>query len=156
MTLDAFPMKQQRDLGWDNVQLVTNARSASVPTLINLNGVEFRDVWWWNMWYAPYARALLRNAIRASRSQATLQTYLTGGQELWDSRGGFGGVWTDEGVWISFGELCSGYESEVFNDGLGRWGHEGEASTGEPVYNEWGKLIKGNGKTESPITEGAQ
>ena len=151
VTLDKLPDK--RDLGWDGVRLVTNARSGSVPALINLNGIELRDVWWANMWYAPYARALLRNAIRSSRSQASLQPFVTGGQELWDSRGGFGGVWTDSGEWIAFGDLCWGFEQEVFNDGLGLWGHEEEGSSGQRVYSEWAKFIKDKGGTESLIKE---
>lgn len=143
-TLDALPTPQEK--GWHNLPLMTNIHSASVPALIHLNGDQsLRDRWWSNMWFAPWTRALLRKYIRSSRGHAIARSSLLGGQDWWDSRGGTGGVWTDNGEWIDFGDLCAGFEGDVFGDGLGGWGVEGKGGGegGLPVYNQWGRLVKG-------------
>ncbi|BDD60049.1 hypothetical protein MAP00_005213 [Monascus purpureus] len=141
--LDALPSPRER--GWPDVKLMTNVRSASIPALIHLNNGDPLDNWWSDMWFSPWTRALLRKAIRSSRDLAAAQSYLIGGQDSWDSRGGAGGVWTDSGEWISFADLISGFERDVFDDDRGGWGMEGGVAGGRqgPVYNQFGKLVKG-------------
>ncbi|KAK7542034.1 uncharacterized protein J3D65DRAFT_196605 [Phyllosticta citribraziliensis] len=43
-----------------------------------------------------------------------------------DRRGGAGGVWTQQGEWLAWGDVCRGMEEEVFaaDDGWGEWGEE--------------------------------
>ena len=125
---------------------MTNVRSAAVPAMIHLNNGDTLADWWSNMWFFPWARALVRKSIRFSRDLTAAQSYLLGGEGSWDSRGGGGGVWTDSGQWISFGDLVSGYERDVFNDGQGTWGSEGDPDDPkkekEPIYNQFGKPVK--------------
>jgi hypothetical protein len=138
--------------------LLTNIHSASVPALIHLDEEKplkddkawpvkhperlTRDTWWYNMWYQPWARALLRKYMRSPTGFDAAQSALLGGQDWWDMRGGKGGVWTDKGEWLDYAEVCTGFEKEVFDDDLGQWGHEG-GDPDEPVYNQFGKLVKG-------------
>ncbi|EAW09896.1 glycosyltransferase domain-containing protein [Aspergillus clavatus NRRL 1] len=156
-TLDMLPSTKNHT--WRNMPLLTNIHAASIPALIHLDeekvvekdGNEWpvkhterlmRDTWWSKMWYQPWARALLRKYVRSPTGFDAAQSALLGGQDWWDLRGGKGGVWTDKGEWIDYAEVCTGFEEEVFDDELGRWGAEG-GDTDEPLYNQFGKLIKG-------------
>lgn len=117
-------------LSWLDIPLAVNMHVPSVPILLHFNGDKsYLDKWWPRMWYHPYARALLRHHTRSpTRSSVS-----------WDDRGGMGGFWTDKGHWLSWKDICGGYEEEVFGDGLGEWGKEdGE----KKVFNEWGELVQ--------------
>lgn len=141
-TIDALP--NPRNHSWHNLSLLTNIHSAAVPALVHLDGdPSLRDMWWSKMWYHPWARALLRKHTRSRNGFTAAQDALLGGQEWWDMRGGRGGVWTDRGEWIDYPDLCNGFERDVFNDGFGPWGSEVGATNAEPVYNQFGRLIKG-------------
>lgn len=141
-TIDILP--NPRNHSWPNLPLLTNVHSTAVPALIHLDGdLSVRDKWWARMWYQPWSRALLRKYVRSPNGFNAAQSALLGGQEWWDLRGGRGGVWTDRGQWIDFPELCNGFERDVFNDGYGAWGKEIGASASEPVYNQFGRLVKG-------------
>ncbi|MCJ1385313.1 hypothetical protein MMC17_008435 [Xylographa soralifera] len=124
---------------WLSTPLATNLRSLTVPTLLHINGEKsLLDSWWPSVWFQPNARALLRHYIR------TPQPFLLGtvaGQELmWDMRGGRGGVWTQDGRWLEWGEICEGVEESVFGDGKGKWGEEeGDGRT----WNSFGKQVTG-------------
>ncbi|KAL2861135.1 glycosyltransferase domain-containing protein [Aspergillus lucknowensis] len=141
-TLDYLP----KNRSWDNVPLLTNIHSAEVPVLVHMNSKEkrtVRDTWWSNMWYFPWARALLRKYMRAQTGFDAAQDALLGGRDWWDARGGAGGIWTDKGEWIDYPEVCSGFERDVFDDDMGVFGEEGGDGYGGPVYNRFGNLIKG-------------
>ncbi|KKK17956.1 hypothetical protein P175DRAFT_0456129 [Aspergillus ochraceoroseus IBT 24754] len=149
-TLDELPNNRS----WNNIPLMTNVHSASVPVLVHMNikddrNVErtvernLRDTWWSKMWFHPWARALLRKYMRAQTGFDAAQTALLGGQNWWDVRGGAGGIWTDKGEWINYPEVCAGFERDMFDDDLGVWGEEAGGEPGGPVYNEFGNLIKG-------------
>lgn len=141
-TLDAMPNSKTRS--WHNLPLLTNVRAPSVPALIHTDGDRLaHDRWWLNMWYQPWARALLRKYMRTPLGFDAAQSALLGGQEWWDLRGGKGGVWTDQGEWLGYGEVCRGFERDVFEDGYGAWGKEDGSEDG-PVYNQFGSVIKGN------------
>ncbi|KAL8719653.1 MAG: hypothetical protein Q9225_003375 [Loekoesia sp. 1 TL-2023] len=119
--LDDLPER----LDWFEVPLATNLYSPSVPPLIHINGDKSPLTDWWpSMWYHPYGRALIRRYIRSTQTRKAAQAAAAGGQTWWDSRGGRGGIWTDNGVWMSWGEVCKKTEDEVFQDGKGRWGRE--------------------------------
>ncbi|CBF83277.1 predicted protein [Aspergillus nidulans FGSC A4] len=140
-TLDALPANRT----WSNIPLLTNIHSAEVPALIHMNAKDkgtVRDTWWSRMWYAPWARALLRKYMRSQTGFDAAQHALLD-QNFWDVRGGVGGVWTDKGEWIDYPEVCSGFERDLFDDGLGPFGEEDGGEYGGPVYNQWGNLVKG-------------
>ncbi|KAL8712674.1 MAG: hypothetical protein Q9220_003206 [cf. Caloplaca sp. 1 TL-2023] len=119
--LDDLP----KELDWFDVPLATNLYSANVPSLIHINGDKslLKD-WWPSMWFHPYSRALLRRFIRSTQTRKAAQAAAAGGQTWWDMRGGRGGVWTDNGVWMSWNDVCKETEDEVFQDGKGIWGKE--------------------------------
>ena len=140
-TLDKLPNPE--DHSWHNAPLLTNPHSASVPVLAHLNGDEkLRNAWWENMWFFPWGRALLRRYVRASHSFDAAQEALLGGQDWWDSRGGRGGVWTDDETWVTFLDVCSGQERDLFDDEKGVWGKE-SGDPDRPVWNSYGNLIYG-------------
>ncbi|KAL4878634.1 hypothetical protein BJY04DRAFT_195288 [Aspergillus karnatakaensis] len=141
-TLDELPQYRS----WHNIPLLTNVHSAEVPVLVHMNKKDkgtVRDTWWSNMWYFPWARALLRKYIRAQSGFDAAQHALLGGQSSWDTRGGAGGVWTDKGEWLDYPEVCAGFERDLFDDEMGVFGEEGGDDYGGPVYNQWGNLVKG-------------
>ncbi|KAK1140854.1 hypothetical protein N8T08_009851 [Aspergillus melleus] len=141
-TLDALP--NPRNHTWLNLTLLTNVHSASVPALLHLDGDPLlKDPWWAKMWFHKWARALLRKYMRAPTGFDAAQSAMLGGQDWWDLRGGKGGIWTDKGEWRDYAEVCTGYERDVFDDDLGKWGKEGGDDDEEPVYNQFGNLIKG-------------
>ncbi|EAU35863.1 conserved hypothetical protein [Aspergillus terreus NIH2624] len=144
-TLDKLP--NSKNTSWHNIPLLTNIHSASVPALVHLDGdPAVRDFWWKKMWYQPHARALLRKYMRSPTGFEAAQSAMLGGQEWWDLRGGKGGLWTDKGEWLDFAEVCTGFERDLFDDGFGRWAHEGGDDDEQPVYNQFGNLIKGKEK----------
>lgn len=119
--IDTLPER----LDWYDVPLATNLYAPSVPTLLHFNGDKsLLGTWWPKMWYHPYARALLRRFIRSTQTRKAAQAAAAGGQTWWDTRGGRGGVWTDRGLWMAWGEVCKKTEEEVLGDGKGRWGKE--------------------------------
>jgi hypothetical protein len=141
-TLDKLPSNHS----WHSIPLLTNVHSAEVPVLVHMNMKDkptTRDAWWSKMWYFPWARALLRKYIRAQTGFDAAQHALLGGLNWWDLRGGAGGVWTDKGEWIDYPEVCSGFERDLFADGFGVFGEESGDGYGDPVYNQFGNLVKG-------------
>ncbi|OJK04973.1 hypothetical protein ASPACDRAFT_21005 [Aspergillus aculeatus ATCC 16872] len=141
-TLDKLP--NYRNHTWRDLPLMTNIHSASVPALLHLDGDKsVRDKWWSEMWYQPWARALLRKYMRTGSGFDASQSALMGGQEWWDMRGGKGGLWTDKGEWLNYGEVCGSYTRDVFDDDLGPFGQENGEDADEPVYNQFGNVIKG-------------
>lgn len=141
-TVDNLP--NYKTSSYLNIPLLTNVRTPSVPALIRVDGDRLaRDGCWMKMWYRPWARALLRKYMRTPLGFDAAQSALLGGQEWWDMRGGKGGVWTDRGVWLDYGEVCSGFERDVFDDRFGAWGKEDGRTGDEPVYNQFGSLVKG-------------
>lgn len=127
---------------WYEVPLATNLFASSIPSLLHFNG-DTKDLiqeWWSSMWYSPSARALLRRYIRSSQGAAAAKSAAEGGLDWWDMRGGQGGVWTDMGTWMSWGEVCAKTEDKVFADGKGVWGKEDGKGK---VVNDFGKVISG-------------
>ncbi|KAI9369725.1 hypothetical protein BJX61DRAFT_132925 [Aspergillus egyptiacus] len=141
-TLDALPTNRS----WHNIPLLTNVPSAQIPVLAHMDMKEdrtVRDIWWSKMWYHPWARALLRKYMRSQTGFDAAQAALLGGQNMWDSRGGTGGIWTDKGEWIDYPEVCAGFERDLFDDKMGVFGEEDGDEYGGPVYNQFGNLVKG-------------
>ena len=124
---------------WLNTPLATNLRSLTVPALLHINGDKsLLDSWWPSMWFQPNARALLQHYMRTP--QPFLWGTIDGQERTWDIRGGRGGVWTQDGRWLEWGEICEGVEDSVFGDGKGKWGEEeGDGRT----WNSFGQQITG-------------
>ncbi|KAL8991766.1 MAG: hypothetical protein Q9169_007667 [Polycauliona sp. 2 TL-2023] len=133
--LDNLPER----LDWFDIPLGTNLYAGTIPALLHINGDKSPlDDWWPSMWYHPYGRALVRRFIRSTQTQQAARAAAAGGQTWWDKRGGRGGVWTDNGVWMSWAEVCKGTEDDVFQDGKGKWGRE-EGS--RKVTNPFGMVV---------------
>lgn len=144
VTLDKLPNPKKHS--WNDIPLMTNPFSASVPVLLHLNGDPWlRNVWWEQMWFFPWARALLRRYVRSAHDFDAAQSALLGGQDWWDMRGGRGGLWTDDENWVTISEVCEGQERDLFDDDLGPWAKE-NGDPDMPVYNQFGNLIKGKEK----------
>lgn len=147
-TIDTLP-----EVTWADLSLATNLNMPSIPALLHFDGdiyhrQNFADPERWKqMWFHPYARALMRNAVRGLEGSATAHAAAVGSDRLWDTRGGQGGVWTHDGNWIDFGDLCRGFEHELFDDGMGEWGYEGGP---HPRCSKDGKLIAGHGECDQP------
>ena len=111
---------------WEEVPLATNLITASVPSILHFNGdaKPLREEWWSHMWYGKDSRALLRRVMRSSQGIRAATAAALGGQSWWDMRGGKGGVWDDNKVWMSWHDVCKGTEDNVFADGQGKWGSE--------------------------------
>lgn len=128
-SLDTLPAQ----LTWLDVPLAINLHVPSVPALLHFNGDKsYLDTWWPRMWYHAYSRALLRRRTLSPPTSSPVWS---------DDRGGAGGFWTDGGQWLSWREICGGFENAVFGDGRGEWGKE-EGAEGKKVYNEWGELVE--------------
>lgn len=133
--LDNLPER----LDWFEVPLGTNLYAGTIPSLLHINGDKSPlDDWWPSMWYHPYGRALVRRFIRSTQTRQAARAAAAGGQTWWDMRGGRGGVWTDTGSWMSWGEVCKKTEDDVFQDGKGKWGME-EGS--RKVTNSFGMVV---------------
>ncbi|PGH10899.1 hypothetical protein AJ80_07342 [Polytolypa hystricis UAMH7299] len=115
---------------WHEVPLAVNVHSTSIPALLNINSMTVRSnslsVWWKQMWYHPWFRAMLRRYIRFPRGTSSAVASMLGASEAWDMRGGVGGVWTANNEWMAWSEICEGFEEEIFGDGLGPWGSEND------------------------------
>lgn len=138
---------------WHEVPLATNLFASSIPSLLHFNGdtKPLIDEWWSSMWYYPTSRALLRRYMRSINGKVAAKAAAEGGSNWWDTRGGQGGVWTDRGTWIGWGEVCAKTENEVFADGKGVWSKENGESK---VVNDWGKVVSG-GDAEDDIRNDA-
>lgn len=127
---------------WRTIPLATNVYAASIPPLLHINGDKtLLKTWWPSLWFHPYSRALLRQYIRSTQTLTAAKAAANGGQKWWDSRGGRGGVWTDNSEWMAWGEVCKATEDEVFGDGKGVFGkEEGEIR----LVNSFGRVIIGD------------
>ncbi|KAK2777939.1 hypothetical protein FQN53_002007 [Emmonsiellopsis sp. PD_33] len=145
-TVDYLPPPQ--NVSWHNIPLATNLFSATIPTLLHTNtnttDLDSLATWWKAMWYRPWSRALLRKYMRSARGPIAAEAALRGGAEAWDTRGGKGGLWTDNDEWVDWTSVCKGIEEDIFgNDGFGKWGEENGFDYQAPVYNQFGMLVTG-------------
>ena len=130
---------------WRDLPLATNIHSASVPVLLHINGDKsLLESWWPRLWFHPYSRALLRRFIRSTQGERAATSAAKGGLNWWDSRGGRGGVWTDNREWMSWSDVCpAGTEAEVFRDEKGVFGKEENDGR---VVNSFGRVLVGDDK----------
>lgn len=95
------------------------------------------EVTWNALWFYPHARALLRRYMRTPQGALSAHEAAVGGDYWYDLRGGRGGVWTSNGVWMGWGEeVCKGVEADVFGDDKGEWLKEGHKEVQEEAHKE--------------------
>jgi hypothetical protein len=159
---------KHRDTTWEQIKLIQNTFTGAVPAVLHadngppLNVSRARrstrkrpvaDIAWKSLWYATYERALLRKYFRNPQSPVGYHTAAIGGDRLWDTRGGRGGVWTEkEGLWLPWGEVdgvCGSVEQirNAFGDGKGVWLHELDEGMGEKGRDDeeaelWEKILE--------------
>ncbi|KAH8730851.1 hypothetical protein GQ44DRAFT_422039 [Phaeosphaeriaceae sp. PMI808] len=158
--LDNLP---NRKTPWTNISLLQNTYTGAVPAIIldnpmlRLNNPEHpptANVTWFDMWYSPHKRALLRNYFRTPQSPNGYHNSLVGGDRAWDTRGGRGGVWTaSEQVWLPWGEVdgvCGTLNQlrTVFDDNRGVWLHETENNGEQKRLDEEQELSKKKNEEE--------
>ncbi|KAJ8066458.1 hypothetical protein OCU04_005518 [Sclerotinia nivalis] len=117
---------RKQNITWKDVQLGTNTKvpGTSVPASLNFNfhgkdigeGEKLKKELWGNMWWRKWDKALLRECTSSSGAEQAWKGVMGDGETWWDLRGGRGGVWTGERVWIEWGEVCGEeeFEEEVF------------------------------------------
>ncbi|KAF2116183.1 hypothetical protein BDV96DRAFT_573517 [Lophiotrema nucula] len=147
---------KRRETTWSEIDLLQNTYTGAIPAAFHLNlapqtlkGPDKRDsdadprlpdvranevpranINWTELWYAPYARALLRKYFRTPMSPIGYHNVAVGGDRMWDMRGGRGGVWTEkDNMWLPWGEIdgvCGTLDQlkKAFGDGKGVWLHE--------------------------------
>lgn len=158
-TVDDLP----QELTWKNLPLAVHVNTASVPAILHLantsstttnlitaSSMQISDGRWRQLWFHPWARAMMRHHIRSSEGFGARHAAVTGGDSQWNMRGGKGGAWTVDGQWLDFGDVCRGYEDSVFADGMGEWGREGG---GHPRCSKTGALLAGEGECEGSSEE---
>ncbi|KAK7630578.1 hypothetical protein IWX48DRAFT_614392 [Phyllosticta citricarpa] len=149
--------------GTDDIDGIDPGTDTTTPP--SFTHLDPRDSIYRHLWFAPYARALLRRHMRRTTFRSLLSNEIAAAAEQeeedeastsstntsngdanarahahahWESRrerelhadhrGGAGGVWTERGEWLAWGDVCRGVEEEVFGaDGWGEWGVERQA-----------------------------
>lgn len=114
--------KLPRQLSWKDVRLGTNIVSRQVFPLIHFTPPkDWLAIWWHDMWFFPYAEAIIRTAAPIERKRI-IRT--PDGREWWTwvaddiddvlpehrGVGGFDGG----GAWHSWHRLCEAHEDVVF------------------------------------------
>ncbi|EEH34450.2 hypothetical protein PAAG_05499 [Paracoccidioides lutzii Pb01] len=144
-TVDYLPDPQNTT--WHAIPLATNVLSASIPTLLCTNPdnttmtSDTLHAWWDNMWYHPYSR-------RAAAAQEAEKALFGWPGATWNVRGGKGGLWTEDNLWMDWSRTCKGVEEQVFGDKWGLWGEELGFDYQAPVFNKFGLLVKGKERAE--------
>lgn len=110
---------------WRHLPLATNVVTKSVFPLIHFSfEKDFRNTWWQNMWFYPYARDLLKSSSRATGEP--LYPKKINGRKWYNSQAPEGpyddrfskgrrdGAFTGDKAWRSFGELCIAHNEFLF------------------------------------------
>ncbi|KAJ8114013.1 hypothetical protein OPT61_g4002 [Boeremia exigua] len=138
--LDQLP---DRLTPWTDVPLVQNTYAGAIPALVlrapesapasDPSKISSAQILFEDLWFAPHKRALLRHHFRTPQSPDGYHNSLVGGDRFWDQRGGRGGVWTTQQVWLPWGEVdgacgTAAQMKKIFDDGKGVWMHELESN----------------------------
>jgi hypothetical protein len=111
-------------LTWRDLKLGVNVISNHIWPLLHFTGAkEFRELWWPNMWFVPYAEELLKASIRLPRHPIDKKPI--GGKVWWPvemktekmgtmNLGEKGGAWADNGTFLGWDGLCGVHEVVVF------------------------------------------
>lgn len=153
-----------RSTSWLEIELIQNSYTGAIPAIFHLKtpsnkpkkkvtarsprprgtlpkvkdaNTPIPPITFQTLWYTPYSRALLRRAFRLPQSPLGAHFATVGGDQMWDSRGGRGGVWTEANdLWLPWGEVdgvCGTVKQmdQIFGDKKGVWLHEHEEDGGE-------------------------
>ncbi|KAF2649833.1 hypothetical protein K491DRAFT_167766 [Lophiostoma macrostomum CBS 122681] len=129
LKLPPYASNERRHLSSDS-ELVDTRRLT--PRKPEARTTPTANLTWDSLWYAGYERALLRKSLRMPQSPIGAHFAAVGGDQMWDQRGGRGGVWTEkEDLWFPWGEVdgvCGTLAQlqQIFSDGKGVWLHEHE------------------------------
>lgn len=94
------------------------------------NLTSLREKWWPNMWYTNHSRALVGRYLNSSKEP----------EDMWNMRGGYGGVWTGQGEWLGWKEICGGVEGLYGDEG----GDLDERADEGVVRNSFGNVVEGD------------
>lgn len=139
--LDRLP---DRRTPWSDMPLIQNTYTGAIPSLIlsKSSSISSAQISFNNLWFAPHKRALLRQYFRTKQSPSGYHDSLVGGDRFWDQRGGRGGIWTPNQIWLPWGEVdgvCGtlAHLKQVFDDEKGVWMHELELDNeGQRIRDE--------------------
>lgn len=110
-------------LRWHDLLLGRNKASGAVWGLIHFTPPKYwLDLWWFRMWYAPYAESIIRSAkaITADTPYTTTRDNRTWFPYIAENSAGLtagmkaGGGFADTGEWMEWGQLCGRLEDMVF------------------------------------------
>ncbi|KAK3943454.1 hypothetical protein QBC46DRAFT_419797 [Diplogelasinospora grovesii] len=112
---------------WLDVGLVTNIAvpRGNIPAVLDTSQMGHEEVeeWWNKMWYSGrLGKFLLEQYVHPYRFRLAKR----GGNKLgwdhgsvWNSMGGKGGLWTDQGGWVRWDHVCGGEYDDVLFGGPG-------------------------------------
>ena len=138
-----------------NPALTTSAAESSNETMAGFTVEEVEQVMWPHTWFAAHARALMRRYLRSATGHVGAVEADNGGENWWDLRGGVGGVWTDNAVFMEWSDVCGSHDMAVFGDGLGELGREegkGPGMLGQKI-DKWGKTWEDKRELEKKKAE---
>lgn len=135
---EASSMELQSGTTWQDVQLLANKVTNSVPVLIHLNGnKEIQNEWWGQLWWAQngWGQKLLKSSSKASRGPLGTTTDEKSGRKTTWWKGSYnslkldnGGYWSWKGEWLDFNQNCEKYSNILF---------EGKSATIEKHKGGW-------------------
>lgn len=130
-SLDALPPAS--NFSWNDLPLITNVVTGNVPPVLHIPPDQKEVSLWRGLWFQGWARALVRAAERENAVVAQMH----------------------DGHPLEFADLCGKHAEALFQDGRGVWGKEEESEVAmtQPVYDQFGTLIAGNGPEVLPGSE---
>ena len=124
-----------------NPATTKSATGSSKETMAGFTVEEVEQVMWSHIWFASHTRALMRRYARSATGHVGAVEADNGGENWWDLRGGVGGVWTVNAVFMEWSDVCGAHDMAVFGDGLGEVGREEGKRPGTmgQKIDKWGK-----------------
>lgn len=117
---DGLPVEK----GWQDVLLGVNTAGLTVYPLYHMTGDKsYRNKWWPNTWFHPWARQLLAaNSVLGKDKDAEVIAKLDGvswyGADMRRNASMVpmrGGSWTDQGEHMAWNDMCVKFESDLFD-----------------------------------------
>lgn len=128
----AAPNELPLDISWTHLPLGVNTVTDQIWGLIHFTPPKFwLDLWWFRMWYAPYAEQAIRNAIENDNPSLSSPYTETGDGKTWypyvpetaiglQAGGAIGGGFgADTGESLGWDAMCGMFQDGVFNNAPG-------------------------------------
>lgn len=110
-----------RNIGWEDVPLLTNVFTGITPAVIAHNGLKsLRKNWWDKMWFQKHARTLYTTHIYTPQTPVALAGS-DSLREYWTTDDYKGGARNASWWWYRYDDICDGTQDEVFRDHGVRW-----------------------------------